>query len=166
MKTDGKGIDYASRVHRALRGMIADLLREAATDGLPDENHFYVTFRTDHSDVLLPETLRSRYPEEMTVVLQHQFWDLTVDEECFSVTLRFSGVPHRITVPYRAISAFVDPAAEVGFRFEEPTRTDSADANPSEESAAGTEGLDAEGAEPKSGETVAEVVPLSRFRKV
>jgi hypothetical protein len=152
MKKPGEnGLDYAVRVHRALRRMIAELLNEIKDTGLPGEHHFYLTFRTDHPDAEIPPALRSRYPEEMTVVLQHQFWDLVVDEQHFAVTLRFSGVARRISVPLEALTAFVDPAAEVGFRFEQTSRDEIAVAPEETEEVAESTG--------------GKVVPLSRFRK-
>jgi hypothetical protein len=116
---DGSEIDYAGRIERALRGALRELLAEVAEDGLPGENHFYVSFRTDAPGVVLSPELRDLYREEMTVVLQHQFWDLEVDDESFSVTLKFSGRPQRIAVPFEAMTAFADPCAEFGLRFQQ-----------------------------------------------
>ncbi|HVS16078.1 MAG TPA: ClpXP protease specificity-enhancing factor SspB [Thermoanaerobaculia bacterium] len=119
MAADGSEIDYAGRIEQALRGALRELLAEVAERGLPGENHFYLTFRTDSPGVVLSAALRERYPEEMTVVLQHQFWDLEVDDDCFSVTLKFSGTPQRIAVPFAALTAFADPCAEFGLRFQQ-----------------------------------------------
>lgn len=116
---EGSEIDYAGRIERALRGALRELLAEVAEDGLPGENHFYLSFRTDAPGVVLSAELRELYPEEMTVVLQHQFWDLEVDDDCFSVTLKFSGRPQRIAVPFEAMTAFADPCAEFGLRFQQ-----------------------------------------------
>jgi hypothetical protein len=111
-------IDYVARIDAALREVVRDLLAEVADEGLPGTHHFYLSFNTTHAGVILPPSLHERYPGEMTVVLQHQFWDLEVEEHQVSVTLQFSGVPQRITVPFAALSAFSDPAAEFGLRFQ------------------------------------------------
>ena len=111
-------IDYVARIDSALREVVRDLLAEIAEEGLPGSHHFYLSFNTKHPGVILPPSLQERYPGEMTVVLQHQFWDLEVEEDQVSVTLQFSGVPQRITVPFAALSAFSDPAAEFGLRFQ------------------------------------------------
>jgi len=111
-------LDYARLVREALRDVPRQALRLAASEGLPGEHHFYVTFRTSHPGVAISPGLRARHPDEMTVVLQHQYRDLAVGEEAFSVTLRFGGVPERLHVPFAALVAFADPAAEFGVRFE------------------------------------------------
>ncbi|HUP24081.1 MAG TPA: ClpXP protease specificity-enhancing factor SspB [Thermoanaerobaculia bacterium] len=111
-------IDYVARIDAALREVVRDLLAEIADEGLPGSHHFFLSFDTSHAGVILPPSLHSRYPGEMTVVLQHQFWDLEVEEHQVSVTLQFAGVPQRITVPFAALSAFSDPAAEFGLRFQ------------------------------------------------
>jgi len=85
---------------------------------MPEPHHFYLTFRTDHPGVEVAEFLSDRYPDEMTVILQHQFWDLEVDDEAFSVGLSFSGRVEYIRIPFRALTAFIDPAAEFGLRFD------------------------------------------------
>jgi hypothetical protein len=90
-----------------------------AESGLPGDHHFFVTFRTDHPESRLPSRLRQQHPTEMTVVLQFQFSDLAVDDRGFSVTLRFGGRPDRIFVPFAALTAFVDPSAQFGLRFDE-----------------------------------------------
>jgi hypothetical protein len=111
-------LDYARLVREALRDVPRQALRLAASEGLPGEHHFYVTFKTSHPGVAISPGLRARHPDEMTVVLQHQYRDLAVGEEAFSVTLRFGGVPERLHVPFAALVAFADPAAEFGVRFE------------------------------------------------
>ena len=112
-------IDYPSRYRSALLSMVRDLLDEASESGLPGDHAFYLTFRTEAQNVGLSPTLRDVYPETMTVVLQHQFWDLVTDEEGFSVTLRFGGRPESLFVPWHALASFVDPVAEFGFEFPE-----------------------------------------------
>jgi uncharacterized protein len=114
----GDGIDYARLVREALRDVARQALRLAASEGLPGEHHFYLTFRTSHPGVAISPGLHARHPDQMTIVLEHQFWDLAVGEEAFSVTLRFGGTPERLHVPFAALVAFADPAAQFGLRFE------------------------------------------------
>lgn len=113
-------LDYARMVREALLDVPRQALRLAAREGLPGEHHFYVSFRTGDPGVSVSPVLRARHPEEMTVVLQRQYWDLAVGEDAFSVTLRFGGAPERLHVPYAALTAFADPAAEFGLRFDRP----------------------------------------------
>ena len=103
---------YAAMVHAALRGLVRSALQHAATHGLSGEHHFYLTFRTDHPGVAIPARLVAQYPEEITIVLQHQFWDLKVQDDEFSVGLSFGGVPAALTVPYDALTGFADPAMQ------------------------------------------------------
>jgi hypothetical protein len=98
---------------------MARALAHVAAHGLPGEHHFYVTFRTDHPGVVMPPRLRAQYPQEMTIVLQHQFWDLKVDEEArlISVGLSFGGIPSTLVIPFGAVIAFADPYVRYGMRF-------------------------------------------------
>ena len=121
---DEEDIDYAVLVREALREVPRAVLRRVATSGLPGDHHFFVTFRTNHPETAVPARLRQQHPSEMTVVLQHQFSGLVVEEDGFSVTLRFAGQPEPIFVPFASITAFVDPSAQFGLRFEEETRTE------------------------------------------
>jgi hypothetical protein len=116
----GDPLDYARMVREALLEVPRRALRLAAREGLPGDHHFYLSFRTGHPGVSISPGLRARHPEEMTVVLQHQYWDLAVGEDAFSVTLRFGGAPERLHVPFAALTAFADPAAEFGLRFDRP----------------------------------------------
>ena len=113
-------LPYALWTEEALRAVVQDALEHAAKHGLPGEHHFYVTFRTDHAGVSIPGHLRARYPQEMTIVLQHKFWDLAVDRsaDTFSVGLSFGGVPAMLTVPFKAMTAFADPHVRFGLRFQ------------------------------------------------
>lgn len=110
-------IRYDLMVQEALRHVIKEALNLAASEGLPGEHHYYITFSTTHPGVDMPDSLRAQYPEEMTIVLQHQFWQLSVGEAEFSVTLSFSGVPQTLIVPYTAVSAFADPHVRFGLQF-------------------------------------------------
>ena len=111
-------IDYPNLVDEALRGVARSVLTRVVEEGLPGEHHFYISFETDHPDVGLSPALRDIYPEEMTIVLQNQFWDLSVDDEGFEVMLRFDGRPQHLRIPWLALKSFVDPEAEFGLRFD------------------------------------------------
>ncbi|MBX9750242.1 MAG: hypothetical protein K5Q68_11695 [Roseococcus sp.] len=113
-------LPYDSWAARALRGVAVDALEFAARNGMPGEHHFYISFRTDHPGTNIPGHLKARYPSEMTIVLQHRFWDLAVDRAAqrFSVGLSFSGVPSMLSIPFGALTAFQDPQANFGLRFE------------------------------------------------
>ncbi len=101
----------------ALRGVIRTVLTEAATKGLPGEHHFFITFDTRAEGVQISPRLKASYPQEMTIVLQHQFWDLKVTEDDFEVGLAFNGIPERLHVPLKAVKAFHDPAVQFGLQF-------------------------------------------------
>jgi hypothetical protein len=111
-------IRYDLLTQNALRGVVRTVLADVAKKGLPGEHHFKITFVTTAPGVKLSERMRAQYPQTMTIVLQHQFWDLTVRDEAFEVGLSFSGIPERLTVPFEAVSAFFDPAVQFGFQFE------------------------------------------------
>jgi len=111
-------IRYDILAQTALRGVVRTVLADAAKKGLPGEHHFKITFNTVAPGVQLSDRMRTRYPQDMTIVLQHQFWDLAVAEQTFEVGLSFGGVAERITVPFDAITAFYDPAVQFGFQFE------------------------------------------------
>lgn len=104
-------------VQSALRGVVKSALTTAAKDGLPGSHHFYITFATDHPEVDLPDYLAEEYPDGITIVLQHEFWDLEVEEDRFAVTLCFNDVNERLLVPYDAIISFVDPSVKFGLEF-------------------------------------------------
>jgi hypothetical protein len=110
--------DYPRILQRALRSVVREVLAHTAAQGLPGEHHFYLSLRTDHPQTTLPAFLRERYPQEITIVLQHHFWELVVDDAGFAVTLRFDGEPARLEVPFDAVVAFFDPAAQFGLRFD------------------------------------------------
>ena len=115
-----RGFDYSGLVREALRGVVREVLRKVASDGLVGEQHFYISFRTTDPEVVLPARLHKPFPEEMTIVLQHQFSGLSVEDEAFSVELRFGGALERLRVPFAALVAFADPSVPFGLRFEEP----------------------------------------------
>lgn len=110
-------IRYDVMVQEALLGVVRKVLTDASRLGLPGEHHFYITFRSQAPGVRLSSRLREKYPEEMTIVLQHQFWDLIVGETTFEVGLSFGGVPERLLVPYEALTGFYDPSVQFGLKF-------------------------------------------------
>ena len=112
-------LPYDTWTEEALRHVMVRAIQHAAAQGLPGGHHFYITFRTDHPGVAIPARLKAQYPEEMTIVLQHQFWDLVVDEPggVMSVGLSFGGIPSTLRIPLAAISAFADPFVRHGMRF-------------------------------------------------
>jgi hypothetical protein len=113
-------IDYGRLVERALRRVVYDALSTVAQHGLPGRHQLYLTFRTVHPGVVIADELRARYPAEMTIVLQHEFWDLQVRPEGFAVTLSFNDRPQRLEVPFEAIIVFADPSVEFGLQFTLP----------------------------------------------
>lgn len=144
---------YDKLVDDALKGVLRHCLSQVAKQGgLPGQHHFYITYKTRHPGVQLPAHLRERYPEEITIVLQHQFWDLTVGDDGFSVGLSFGGVQETLVVPFAAITAFADPSCKFGLQFQ----TEIAAPSEPEEPQAKSE-------PPKDGG--AKVVALDAFRK-
>ncbi|MBV6657606.1 MAG: hypothetical protein KI785_07545 [Devosiaceae bacterium] len=111
-------IRYDVLVSDALRGVVRQVLTEIVSTGLPGEHHFYITIDTRLPGVRISSALRQRFPEEMTVVLQHQFWDLKVTDQTFEVGLSFSGVPERLLIPFSAITGFADPSVDFALKFE------------------------------------------------
>src|ERR1700688_2812689 len=110
-------IDYQRLVEDALRDVVRRVLADVAEQGLPGDHHFYIGFRTGHPGVVMPRSLRDLYPEEMSLILQHQFWNLAVNDDGFAVELTFSGRRQRLEIPFAALTMFADPAAELALRF-------------------------------------------------
>ncbi|MBV8927296.1 MAG: hypothetical protein JOZ74_18180 [Bradyrhizobium sp.] len=174
MATDHIRYDVLAR--DALRGVLRKVLSDAAAHGLPGEHHFFITFLSTAEGVKLSPRLLAQYPDEMTIILQHQFWDLVVTEDRFEVGLSFGGIPERLAVPFSAIKSFFDPSVQFGLQFEPadgatetPTKlptapTPSAVAAPAAAQAVPeiAEPAEDEPAKPSDG---AEVVRLDRFRK-
>src|SRR5215813_11077089 len=128
-------IGYEQLMQDALRSVVRAALQEAASPrGLPGKHHFYITFRTHGVGVMIPEHLKARYPDEMTIVLEHQFWDLEVYPDRFRVILKFSGQPHPIVIPFAAVTRFFDPSVKFGLQFDQhhtdEARMASGDATP------------------------------------
>jgi hypothetical protein len=157
---------YDKMVERALRGVVRDALARVAQEGPRGAHHFYIGFATQMPGVVVPESLRSKYPDEMTIVLQHQFWDLEIDDDAFSVSLSFQKQVERLTIPWAAIRSFADPSVNFALEFAGP---------PIEPKAVGS--LPAPVAQPEaqpksepdvpeaSDRPAAEVVTLDSFRK-
>jgi hypothetical protein len=112
-------IRYDLLTQEALRGVVRTVLTDAAKNGLPGDHHFFVTFDTCAEGVRLSQRMRAQYPKEMTIILQHQFWDLAVGEDSFEVGLSFGGVPERLSIPFAAVRGFFDPSVEFGLQFEQ-----------------------------------------------
>ncbi|NOD83490.1 MULTISPECIES: SspB family protein [unclassified Ruegeria] len=115
-----QGIDYGNLMHTAMRGLIKTVLKDVSETGLPGAHHFFITFDTREDGVEIADWLRERYPEEMTIVMQHWFENLEVGDLGFGITLNFGDAPEPLYVPYSAIKTFVDPSVEFGLRFESP----------------------------------------------
>lgn len=167
-----KSIDYGNLMHNAMRGLIRQVLLDVRKDGLPGDHHFFITFDTMHPDVELADWLSDRYPEEMTVVIQHWFDNLEVNEDSFSITLNFGDSPEPLFIPYDAIRTFVDPSVEFGLRFETQEADDDdidTDLDDVDDIATESEVADFSAAEPKksddTGPKEAEIVSLDKFRK-
>ena len=174
-------IRYDLLAQEALRGVVRKVLATTAQQGLPGDHHFYISIDTQAPGVVISNRLRGEYPDDMTVILQHQFWDLEVDEEGFSVTLSFGGTPERLVIPYTSIKGFFDPSVQFGLEFvasEDPDdetgediETEAGDAPRPEEAAEETDAAAAEAAPaangPADGEAPdgATVVSLDAFRK-
>jgi hypothetical protein len=172
MATDHIRYDVLAR--DALRGVLRRVLTDAAAHGLPGEHHFFITFLSKAEGVRLSPRLLAQYPEEMTIILQHQFWDLVVSEDRFEVGLSFGGVPERLVVPFNAIKSFFDPSVQFGLTFEPSETTDEPPAKslPAAAPAPAAVAVPAPATvdetpedPPKQPGEGAEVVRLDRFRK-
>ena len=157
-----QSIDYGNLMHKAMRGLIQDVLEDVRDNGLPGTHHFFITFDTTHPEARLADWLKQRYPCEMTVVMQHWYDDLDVGDQGFSVTLNFGDAPENLFIPYDSIQTFVDPSVEFGLRFE----SQEDDAEPEPFPAPKEELPKAEeSGEEEPDKTDAEIVSLDSFRK-
>lgn len=157
-----RGIDYGGMMHRAMQRLIADVLRAVADEGLPAEHHFFITFDTRDPDVEIADWLRERYPEEMTIVIQHWFDNLEVGPDGFSITLNFGNSPEPLYIPFDSLRTFVDPSVEFGLRFESQEEEDEAGDEIEDGDQDGSGDDDGGDDTPKGG---AEVVSLDKWRK-
>jgi len=149
-------------MHRAMRGLIFDVLEQVRDHGLPGNHHFFITFDTTHPDVQLADWLKDRYPAEMTVVIQHWFDNLVVREDGFSITLNFGDQPEPIHIPFDAIQTFVDPSVEFGLRFENQDMDEIEEDAEADETELSADTTDTSDEEPRQ---EAEVVSLDQFRR-
>jgi len=171
-------IRYDVLTRDALRGVLRRVLSDAAAHGLPGEHHFFITFVSTAEGVKLSPRLLAQYPDEMTIILQHQFWDLVVHDDHFEVGLSFGGIPERLVVPFAAIKSFFDPSVQFGLQFETadaaaetmvdaetPAKNLPASPAPSALAAASQPAASEKAEEPAKPGEGAEVVRLDRFRK-
>ncbi|MGR3660808.1 MAG: SspB family protein [Paracoccaceae bacterium] len=156
-------IDYGNLMHRAMRGLIQNVLEDIAQNGLPGDHHFFITFDTRHPDVKIADWLTDRFPEEMTIVIQHEYEDLTITDEGFSLVLSFGDTPELLVIPYDSLRSFVDPSVEFGLRFE-PQKSDSSADKPGVAKLKIAEDSDKK-SDKKLASSDAEVVSLDSFRK-
>jgi hypothetical protein len=161
---------YDRMVEAALRGVVREAIARVAGLGLPGGHSLYITFRSDFPGVDMPDWLKAQYPEAMTIVLEHQFWDLAADEETFGVTLSFKGRRQRITVPYAALTAFHDPGVQFGLRFDQSQEGEEKSAAQIGKPSAAPTPLPAPAAKPEAAPAAdaaktAQVVNLESFRK-
>ena len=155
-------IGYETLAREALRGVVREAIRRAADEGLPGEHHFYIKFRTDMDGVDIDESLRAAHPKDMTIVLEHQFWELAVDDDAFEVTLKFNRIPKYLRVPFEAVIEFHDPSVGFTLRFDGAAVPSEAATTPARD--AGTE--PAAAAAPAAKPPVEDrVVSLDAFRK-
>ena len=180
-------IRYDILAQEALRSVMRNVLADAAKNGLPGEHHFYISFETGAEGVRMSDRLRQQHPQEITIILQHQFWDLAVTDEHFEVGLSFNGVPEKLVVPFAAVKGFFDPSVQFGLQFETieaPAETETPDggerrATPPASKTDQTSGalpvpanpegglklVEPSSEKPGSDKTTGEVVRLDRFRK-
>ena len=116
-------IKYDEMVQAALIGVVRDILKDTAENGLPGEHHFYITFQTTHPKVKIPKYLKERYEEDMTIVLQNQFWDLSIDDDHFEISLSFNRNKEHLSIPFDALLGFFDPSVDFGLHFNSDVET-------------------------------------------
>jgi hypothetical protein len=167
-------LQYEKMVQDAMRGVAREALREAESHGLPGEHHFYIGFKTGAPEVEMPNHLRAQYPEDITIIIQHQYWDLQVDEAGFSIGLAFGGKREQLYVPFAALTSFVDPSVEFGLQFAQPETAEdsapkSAETPPPASEDSGEPPAPKDGEAPNAGKSEGKagekVVSLDQFRK-
>lgn len=117
-------INYAQMMQKAMQGLMIDVLKKTSINGLPGNHHYFISFKTKSEGVIVADWIKERYPEEMTIVIQHWFDNLNVNDNCFSITLNFGDNPENLTIPWDSILTFVDPSVEFGLRFEDEENKD------------------------------------------
>lgn len=162
-------LDYSTMIDDAMRGVVRIALQKVLKHGLPSDHHFFISFNTNYTGTKISPQLHQRFPEEMTIVLQHQFWDLQVHDDYFSVMLSFNNIPEKLVIPYAALIAFADPSVKFGLQFHHkseahhvmPVNRSSVEAEASFDFV-GTDEDERDGAQK---EQIAEVISLDAFRK-
>jgi hypothetical protein len=157
MTNDNNTIDYAAYVDTAMRGAVRDILKRVERSGLPGQHHFFISFRTTYPGVSMSDLLRSKYPQEITIVIQHQFSGLSVEQDLFRVTLSFNNIPEKLVVPYAALTGFADPSTKFGLQFHSEQPEAPPVKTPVFENTAAAEEDDDKGS--------AEIITLDAFRK-
>ena len=155
-------IDFPAMIDDAMRGVVRTALRQVLATGLPKDHHFYISFNTNFPGVRVSPQIHDRFPEEMTIVLQHQFWDLDVGEKVFSVALSFNNIPEKLVIPYAAMTAFADPSIKFGLQFHH--KAHQVAASEAEASFDFPEASASEASVEKE-EGAAEIISLDAFRK-
>ena len=159
-KSSRPEIDYEALAHEAMRGMVRTVMQKIAKTGLPGEHHFFISFDTKARGATLSKRLREKYPDEMTIVLQHQYTQLLVNDDRFEVTLKFDGIPERLSVPFAAIKVFFDPSVPFGHQFESNETPDLADTVPATRNTGKISDLDALPGEPVPARPAARPAPF------
>lgn len=157
-------IRYDILIENALRDVVYQAMSKVSRDGLLEDHHFYITFQTTYPDVEIPDYLRKQYPDEMTIVLQHQFYGLKVDKEGFSVMLSFNNVRERLSIPFKAITTFADPSVNFALQFQSGNEDEEEKPGVKQQTASGA-GKDKKGEEGDKAEKRGEVISLDSFRK-
>jgi len=165
-------MDYDRLYEDTLRQLVQTVLTQIAKEGLLGGRHFYISFRTTHAGVNIPDSLRTRYPDEMTIVLQNQFWDLNITDSLFEVTLSFNNLQEKLIVPFAAITSFVDPSVRFGLQCRGDKESESAatplqdaSSRPQPATAIQKKAATETAADQTKDDTTAEVIPLDSFRK-
>lgn len=154
---DKNEIDYAKLIDEAMHYVVRKTLVDVAKNGLPGDHHFFITFRTQAEGVMIADELRKKYPEEMTIVIQHQYYDLEIEENRFSIVLSFDHVKQNLTIPFAALTSFVDPSVRFGLQF----NTSYLDKNDEVAPKTG----DSKALKDADGKVISNVVTLDSFRK-
>jgi uncharacterized protein len=163
MTQDYDNFDYPRMVDNAMRGVVREVLQQADRDGFSGQHHFYISFNTQHRGVSLSPQLREKYPSEMTIVLQHQFWDLDVKEHAFSLMLSFNNIPEKLVIPFDALTGFADPSVKFGLQFYDKAQDDEIEDMFSDDSDA--EDDDAATADAEKASDGENVISIDAFRK-
>jgi len=150
-------LNYPALIDNAMRSMVRDVMRRVQSEGLPGEHHFYISYDTQHPGVRMSDQLRGKYSKDITIVLQHQFWDFKVDDHQFQVTLSFGGAPEKLVVPFAALTAFADPSIKFGLQFQSAQSENTAAAEPVSYAEEDEDAL--------KEDSIAEIISLDSFRK-